>query len=170
MTVTRENFSLLSESPCARPSLGRADWFTQFDHPLRAPGPFHLRPPPQASTSAMKILCDRTQLQEAFAIVGSVVPVKTTKPILQNVLLTADEDGIALFATDLEMAAHVRLDAVKVHKKGRALLPARECAALLRELSDPTVTLEHTEQRCKIDSGGGAFVLLGEDPEQFPEA
>jgi len=118
----------------------------------------------------MKILCDRTQLQEAFAIVGSVVPVKTTKPILQNVLLTADEDGIALFATDLEMAAHVRLDAVKVHKKGRALLPARECAALLRELSDPTVTFESADLRCKIDSGGGSFVLLGEDPDQFPEA
>ena len=66
----------------------------------------------------MKILCDRTQLQEAFAIVGSVVPVKTTKPILQNVLLTADEDGIGLFATDLEMAAHVRLEAVKVTNDG----------------------------------------------------
>jgi DNA polymerase-3 subunit beta len=117
----------------------------------------------------MKILCDRVQLQEAFAIVSSVVPAKTTKPILQNVFLRADSEGIALFATDLEMAAKVHLDAVKVGKQGVALLPARETAALLRELSDPTVTLEGVDQRCRIESGSGSFVLLGEDPELYPE-
>ena len=117
----------------------------------------------------MKILCDRTALQEAVSVVSSVVPLKTTKPILQNLLVKADGDGITLFATDLEMAARVRLDTVKVSRKGNALLPARETAALLRELSDPTVTLECTDQRSRIESGGGSFVLLGEDPEQYPE-
>lgn len=108
----------------------------------------------------MKILCDRTQLQEAFAIVSSVVPSKTTKPILQNVLLTANENGITLFATDLEMAVKVQLEAVKVTKEGKVLLPARECAALLRELSDPTVTLDSTDMRCRIESGGGSSFCL----------
>jgi DNA polymerase III subunit beta len=117
---------------------------------------------------AMKILCDRAALLEAVSVVSSVVPTKTTKPILQNLLLRADGDGISLFATDLEMAAKVQIDSVKVSKKGTVLLPARETAALLRELSDPTVTLESTEQRCRIESGGGSFVLLGEDPEQYP--
>jgi DNA polymerase-3 subunit beta len=117
----------------------------------------------------MKILCDRTALQEAVNVVSSVVPLKTTKPILQNLLVRADGEGITLFATDLEMAARVRLDTVKVSRKGNALLPARETAALLRELSDPTVTLESTDQRSRIESGGGSFVLLGEDPEQYPE-
>lgn len=117
----------------------------------------------------MKILCDRTALLEAATVVSSVVPAKTTKAILQNFLVRADGDGIRLFATDLEMAARVEMDAVKVAKKGVALLPARETAALLREISDPTVTLESQEQRCRIESGGGSFVLLGEDPEQFPD-
>lgn len=117
----------------------------------------------------MKILCDRTALQEAVNVVSSVVPAKTTKPILYNFRVQADSDGITLFATDLEMAAKVTLDSVKVSKKGTVLLPARESAALLRELSDPTVTLESSDNRCKIESGGGSFVLLGEDPEQFPD-
>ncbi len=117
----------------------------------------------------MKILCDRMALQEAVNVVSSVVPVKTTKQILQNLLVRADGDGITLFATDLEMAARMHLDAVKVMHKGTVLLPARETSALLRELSDPTVTLESSEQRCRIESGGGSFVLLGEDPEQYPE-
>ncbi len=105
---------------------------------------------------------------EAVSVVSSVVPSKTTKPILQNVLLRADSEGISLFATDLEMAAKVRLDSVKVSKEGTVLLPGKETSALLRELSDPTVTLESTDLRCRIESGGGSFVLLGEDPEQFP--
>lgn len=117
----------------------------------------------------MKILCDRTVLQEGVNVVSSVVPAKTTKPILHNVLLRTDGDGVALFATDLEMAARVQIDSVKVQKQGAVLLPGREISALLREISDPTVTLESTDQRCKIESSGGSFVLLGEDVEQYPE-
>jgi DNA polymerase III subunit beta len=117
----------------------------------------------------MKILCDRTALQEAVNVVSSVVPAKTTKPILYNFRVRAEADGITLFATDLEMAAKVTLDSVKVSRKGTVLLPARESAALLREISDPTVTLESSDNRCRIESGGGSFVLLGEDPEQFPD-
>ena len=116
----------------------------------------------------MKILCDRTALLEAFSVVSSVVPSKTTKPILHNVLLRTDSDGISLFATDLEMAAKVRLESVKVDSEGVVLLPGKETAALLRELTDPTVTFENSDLRCRIESGGGSFVLLGEDPEQFP--
>jgi DNA polymerase-3 subunit beta len=117
----------------------------------------------------MKILCDRTLLQEAVNVVSSVVPPKPTNPIVNNVLLRAGDEGIVLFGTDLDMGAKVQLDAVKVSKKGVCLLPARETAALLREIGDPTVTLESTDQRCKIESAGGSFVLLGDDPDQFPE-
>jgi len=117
----------------------------------------------------MKILCDRTALLEAVNVVSSVVPPKSPKQILQNILVRADGERLVLFATDLEMAARVQIDAVKVNRKGSVLLPGRETAALLRELADPTVTLESTEQRCRIDSGGGSFVLLGENPEQYPE-
>ena len=100
---------------------------------------------------------------EAVSVVSSAVPSKTTKPILQNVLLRADKDGMTLFATDLEMAAKVRLDSVKVSSPGTVLLPGKETAALLRELSDPTVTLESSDLRCRIESGGGSFVHLEDD-------
>lgn len=116
----------------------------------------------------MKILCDRSQLQEAFSLVAAIAPVKTPKPILHNVLLTADDTGLLLHATDLEISAQVHLDSVKVSVPGRMLLPAKEVSALLRELSDPTLTLESKDFRCTLESGGGSFVLVGDDPEQFP--
>jgi DNA polymerase-3 subunit beta len=116
----------------------------------------------------MKILCDRQQLQEAFTVVGGIPPQKTTKPVIQNVLLRATDAGVTLYATDLELSAKVGVEAVKVSEPGAVLLPARETSALLRELSDPTLTLTGKDDRCSIDSGTGSFVLLGEDPEQFP--
>lgn len=116
----------------------------------------------------MKLLCDRQQLQEAFAIVAGIVPAKSPKPILQSVLVRAEKDSVVFFSTDLEMAARVTLDSVKVSQPGRVLLPARETGALLREIADPTISLETKEFRCEIESGGGTFILLGEDPEQFP--
>lgn len=116
----------------------------------------------------MKILCDRQQLQEAFTVVGGIPPQKTPKPVIQNVLLRATEERVTLYATDLEMSARVSVEAVKVNDPGSVLLPARETAALLRELSDPTLTLSSKEDRCTIEAGTGSFILLGEDPEQFP--
>ncbi|MCC6671397.1 MAG: DNA polymerase III subunit beta [Planctomycetes bacterium] len=116
----------------------------------------------------MKILCDRQQVQEAFAIVASIVPLKTPKPILQHVLLRAGKDSVTLFATDLEISASVTLESVKVQQPGTLLLPARETASLLRELSDATVSIENKDLRTTIESKEGSFILLGDDPEQFP--
>jgi DNA polymerase-3 subunit beta len=96
------------------------------------------------------------------------VPAKTPKPIVQNVLVRAEKDGLTLFATDFELSARVHLDAVKVSKAGSALLPARETAALLREITDPTVSFTTKDLRTTLESGGGSFVLLGDDPEKFP--
>jgi DNA polymerase III subunit beta len=116
----------------------------------------------------MKILSDRSQLQEAFSLVAGIAPQKTPKPILQNILVEADDDGLSMFATDYEISAKVTVDSVKVQKPGKMLLPAKETSALLRELNEPTLTLESKEYRCTIESGGGSFVLVGDDPEQFP--
>ncbi len=116
----------------------------------------------------MRLLCDRQELTQAFSVVASVAPQKSTKPVLQNVKLRADASGLTLLATDLQMSAKVTIDAVKVETPGEVLLPARETMALLRELSDPTLTLKATEFRCTVESGGGSFILLGGDPDEFP--
>lgn len=116
----------------------------------------------------MRLLCDRQELSEAFSIVAGIAPQKSTKPVLQSVRLRADEDGLTLFATDLQMSAKVTVDAVKVESPGEVLLPAKETMALLRELADPTITMKSSDFRCTIESGGGSFVLLGGDPEEFP--
>ena len=116
----------------------------------------------------MKILSDLHRLQEAFSVVSSIPPQKTPRPVLRHVLLKAADDSLSLFATDLEISARVLLESVKVDQPGMALVPVKETSALLRELSDPTISIQTKEFRSKLESGGGSFILLGDDPEQFP--
>lgn len=116
----------------------------------------------------MKLLCDRQQLHEAFSAVSATAPTKTTKPILQSVLLRAADDSCTLFSTDGEMSMRMSIDGVKVKKPGMILLPARETSALLRELDDATMSLEAKDHRCQIQSGSGSYMLVGADPDQFP--
>ena len=117
----------------------------------------------------MNILCDRQQLQEAFAVAASVSPAKSTRPALQHVELRADDSGLTIYGTDQEIAVRCTLESVQVKTPGTCLLPARQTSQLLKELTDQSVSLSAKDQRCKIESGGGSFVLLGEDPEQFPD-
>lgn len=116
----------------------------------------------------MKLLCDRQELQDAFAVVGGIPPLKSPKAVLQNVLLRADDQGVIFLATDNEMTASSKVTSVKVSEPGTVLLPSRETAALFRELSEPTVTVEASDERCRIQCGSGSFELLGDDPAQFP--
>ena len=116
----------------------------------------------------MKILCDRHQLSEALAVAAAIAPVKTPKAIAKHVYLEVEDEGLTLLATDFEMSVRLHIDSVKVVEPGSVLLPAKEAHALVREITDPTVTLESEEFRCTLRSGGGAYVLLGEDPSQFP--
>lgn len=116
----------------------------------------------------MRLLCDRQELTDAFSVVAGIAPQKSTKPVLQNVRLRADDHGLTIFATDLQMSAKVSVEAVKVEAAGEVLLPAKEMMALLRELADPTITLKAADFRCTIECGGGSFILLGGDPDEFP--
>lgn len=116
----------------------------------------------------MKLLCDRQQLYDAFTAVSSAAPAKTPLPILQNVLLRAEGNSCTFFATDNEMSMRTSIGSVKVDEPGSVLLPAKETSALLRELDEATVALESKEFRCEIQSGSGSYILVGDDPDQFP--
>ncbi|MEO0480028.1 MAG: DNA polymerase III subunit beta [Planctomycetota bacterium] len=117
----------------------------------------------------MKILCDRQRLLDAFSAIGSIPPQKTTKPVVQHVLARTTDAGLELVATDFELSAKIRIDQVDVREPGELLLPAKETSALLREISETSLSLTREEQRCRIDAGSGSFVLLGDDPREFPK-
>ncbi|MCZ6597496.1 MAG: DNA polymerase III subunit beta, partial [Planctomycetota bacterium] len=116
----------------------------------------------------MKVLCDREQLREALSLATSVIPVKSTRPAIENVYLAATDQALELVGTDLEVAIRYRIDEVKVEEPGTTLVPARVTADFVRDLSGETLTLETRGESFHIESGADSCELTTVDPDEFP--
>jgi DNA polymerase-3 subunit beta len=116
----------------------------------------------------MKVLCDRERLREGLAVANSVIPTKSTKPVLANVCLVATEDALELVGTDLEVALRYRIEDVKVEEPGTVVIPARLTYDFVRDLSSETVLLDSSEGNCQISGGADSCELVTFDPDEFP--
>ena len=116
----------------------------------------------------MKVLCDREKLREGLAVANSIIPGKSTKPVLENVCLVATDDSLELLGTDLEVSLRYRIEDVKVAEPGPAVVPARVTLDFVRDLTGDTVTLETQGQNCVITSGADSCELVTMDPDEFP--
>lgn len=118
----------------------------------------------------MRFTCpDRASLAAAVSFAATVAPAKTAKPVLQHVRLSTGLQVLHVRATDLDVAVSIDLPLAEIDTPGCALLPAREAAALLREMGGDTVELHSVKHRCTITGDGGSYMLVGEDPDTFPD-
>src|SRR5262245_29719224 len=119
----------------------------------------------------MKVLCDRERLREALSVVTSVIPLKSTRPAIENVCLVASDDMLELVGTDLDVAVRYRVADVKVEEPGTALVPARVTADFVRDLAGDTVRLRTKGKSDGFVIEGGAddrCELTTVDPDEFP--
>ena len=109
----------------------------------------------------MKLVVERDVLYGALGTISGVVLQRSSKPILQNVLIDAKGDKrVELLATDLEVGIRATFTGKKVK--------AARLVGLLREAPKGEVTLECEGERAKLVAGG-EFTLLGQQPDEFPE-
>lgn len=116
----------------------------------------------------MKVLCEHDRLREALQVVSSVIPVKSTRPAIENVYLAATDDALELVGTDLEVAVRYRIEDVKVEDPGTALIPARVASDFVRDLSGETLMLETRGDSFHIENGADSCELTTMDPDEFP--
>lgn len=116
----------------------------------------------------MKATCDRDALREGLAIINSVIPTKSTKPILENVCIVATDDSLELVGTDQEVSVRYRIDNCTVADPGPIVVPAKTAFDFIRDLSGETVTLTTTDTKCKITSGDDSCDLVIADSTEYP--
>ena len=117
----------------------------------------------------MKVKSDRRELLEALTLAQTVVPVKATQPVLQNVKMVATENALEILATDWEVSFRYRIDKVEVMEQGEALLPTRQFADLLRKLPDASVEFKVEDHILMLEKDSDYFKVQGDDPEEFPD-
>ncbi|MBI5832961.1 MAG: DNA polymerase III subunit beta [Armatimonadetes bacterium] len=117
----------------------------------------------------MKFVTQREQLQQAIGTVQRAVSSRSTLPILSNILLEADGDGLTLSATDHEIGIRARL-AVDTEIVGRTTLPARLFSEVVgAQPAGPPLVVEsddsdHVTFRC----GRGEMEVHGLPADEFP--
>lgn len=118
----------------------------------------------------MKLTAKREELVSKLSIVSRAVSTRTATQALSGILLSVDENGAHLAATDGEMGLRTELE-VDSSAPGSVLLPGRLLSELARSLGDPTVEIEQreAERDVEIRSGGSSFHLRVLPAEDFPK-
>jgi len=112
----------------------------------------------------MKVVCDRSALLDVINHVTSVVPPRSTSPVLQCVRMTAEPGLLTLQATDMEVGLRISIDQVDVAEPGEVLVPADKVAQIVRSSSDPSLTLERIDHALHIRGADSHFTMYGFDP------
>jgi DNA polymerase III subunit beta len=116
----------------------------------------------------MKLMVSKDVILTSLQKIQSVVSVRTTLPILQNILLKAEKDKLWLSVTDLEVSVRTGLPA-EVTRIGGTTLPARRIFSIFRELPANDIEIEVDDKDVgTIRSGSSYFKILGISEDEFP--
>jgi DNA polymerase-3 subunit beta len=117
----------------------------------------------------MKVNFNRAALAQSLGLLTSVVPVRTPKPQLRCVKITADKENVNICATDLEAGINFCLNQVEIIEPGEVVVPADRLTPVVRETVDETIAIEAEEQTCYVKSSDSKFTIYGFPPEQYPQ-
>lgn len=116
----------------------------------------------------MKINVDKETLSEKLSMVQGIAEKRATMPILSHVLISPQENGIQITATDLETTLSVECEATADDKKALAL-PARKLFDIVRELPEGELKIEEIKNNwVEITTSSAAFKLAGLPADDFP--
>lgn len=117
----------------------------------------------------MKLSCLQENLSKGLGIVGRAVATRSTLPITQNVLLSAEERGLKLAATNLEMATTCWVGA-KVEQEGSITVPARLLIDFVNSLPNDLIeiNLPASSRILELRSGRYHARIHGIDAADFP--
>lgn len=116
----------------------------------------------------MKFTCNRSDINEAINIVLKAVPGKTTMPILECVVIEANENELKLTTNDMSLGIETRFSA-KVEEEGIILVNAKMISEIIRKLPDEDVYFEADDnENILLFCGKAKFNLSGKNHEEFP--
>jgi DNA polymerase-3 subunit beta len=117
----------------------------------------------------MNIICDKNLLTERLSLVSRTVSTRTTLPILECILLTADESGLCLTANDLEMSIHTAPLPAQVQEPGSVALDAKLLTEIVRKMPGDTVHIQtDNNYLTECTSDRAKFKINGLPGDEFP--
>lgn len=115
----------------------------------------------------MNISVRREDLIKPLSVVAGVVERRQTLPILSNILVRQNEDGLSLTGTDLEVEITARIPVQGA--KNELTLPAKKLFDICRALpADAKIDIGMEKDKAVVKSGKSRFRLLTMPSVEFP--
>ena len=117
----------------------------------------------------MKFTVSRDSFLEAVIKLSRVVGSKSTMPVLEGILISAEQGRITLVAYNLEMGMKKEIYC-DCEKEGDIVIKARLLSDILRKLGGAQVEIEVDEKlMCHIKSDETSYDIMGMAAGDFPE-
>jgi len=117
----------------------------------------------------MKFSTNTTDLLKALAKASTVVPSKSTLPILENFLFELSGNSLKITATDLEVSITTSIR-VKGEENGKLAVPAKRLMETIRALPNAEVVFDADKNthRLSMKTKNGEYRLAGGSSEDYP--
>lgn len=115
----------------------------------------------------MKFALAKQVFLDGLNQVVNIVASRPAMPILSNLLLEADESGLKMVATNMDMTIVSKVPA-NTDRPGSITLPAKKLQSIIRELQDGEVQVEVNKTVATIKCNRAQFKLNGLPTDDFP--
>lgn len=117
----------------------------------------------------MEFTIAKTIFSENLSIINSVVPERSARALLQNLLLIGNEDNtITLAATDLEIGLKIMVEVQSMKDPESILLPASRLTALVKGSFADEITVIVNGGKVELKTKQGKFQLPGAESIDYP--
>lgn len=115
----------------------------------------------------MKVAVDQKVLTKKIQGIASVVPTKTSLPILSMFLMEAKKGKVYLTANDLDVSLTTIIDC-EVTEEGQVAVPGKKFFEIVRSLPDDSVKIETSGEKITIKCRKSRFKMSGKGADEFP--
>ena len=117
----------------------------------------------------MKIICYKENILKALNSVTKGVATKTTKPILEGILIQTNEKEIKMTSFDTEIGIEYIMEC-DVIEQGSTVVNAIMFNEIIRKLPDTEINITLNENNLlEIECEGALYKLTTMNPDEFPE-
>ncbi|MFH1507754.1 MAG: DNA polymerase III subunit beta [Candidatus Omnitrophota bacterium] len=116
----------------------------------------------------MKFKTTKDVLLKGLDVIQNIISLKTTLPILSNVLIETCKDNLKLTATDLNIGIICAIP-VNILEGGSITVPAKRFSGIIKELPEDEVEINTKKNNIiNINTKSCEFKILGLDSTEFP--
>lgn len=116
----------------------------------------------------MKIIIDQDVLLKRIAGISSVVPSKTSLPILSTFLLEAKKGTVFFTANDLDVSLMTSVEC-ELQGDGSIAIPGKKFFEITRSLPGDKVEISSEGERLSVKCRKSRFKIVGKSASEFPK-